>query len=112
MGGGVLPYVSYIGMCRPITYLACVAGAWKQWPQEKTRAREGDTRVSLVRARSLFRPLLPSPCYAGYAYRVGFLGLFGLKTGIHFAYFGLESGMVFEGTTGVYERIYRFTPNE
>ena len=28
---------------------------------------------------------------------------FGLKTGIHFAYFGLESGMVFEGTTGVYE---------
>ena len=28
--------------------------------------------------------------------------------GIHFARFGLESGMVFEGTTGVYERIYRF----
>ena len=31
-----------------------------------------------------------------------------LKTCIHFAHFGLESGMVFEGTTGVYERIYRF----
>ena len=30
--------------------------------------------------------------------RVGFLGLFGLKTGINFAHFGLESGMVFEGT--------------
>ena len=32
------------------------------------------------------------------------------KTGIHFAHFGLESGMVFEGITGVYtyERIYRF----
>ena len=29
---------------------------------------------------------------------------FGSKTGIHFAHFGLESGMVFEGTTGVYER--------
>ena len=28
--------------------------------------------------------------------RVWFLGLFGLKTGIHFAHFGLESGMVFE----------------
>ena len=40
--------------------------------------------------------------------RAGFWGLFGLKTGIHFAHFGLESGMVFEGTTGVYERIYRF----
>ena len=37
-----------------------------------------------------------------------FLRRFGLKTGIHFAHFGLESGMVFEGTTGVYERIYRF----
>ena len=33
---------------------------------------------------------------------------FGLKKGIHFAPFGLESGMVFEGTTGLYERLYRF----
>ena len=40
--------------------------------------------------------------------RVGFLGLFGLKTGIHFAHFGLESGVVFEGSMGVYERIYVF----
>ena len=40
--------------------------------------------------------------------RVGFLRRFGLKTSIHFARFDLESGMVFEGTTGVYERIYRF----
>ena len=40
--------------------------------------------------------------------RVWFLGLFGLKTGIHFAYFGLKSGMVFEGTTGAYERSYHF----
>ena len=40
--------------------------------------------------------------------RLGFLRRFGLKTSIHFAHFGLESGMVFEGTTGVYERIYRF----
>ena len=37
--------------------------------------------------------------------RVGFLRRFGLKTGIDFAHFGLESGMVFEGNTGVYERI-------
>ena len=34
---------------------------------------------------------------------------FGLKTGVDFAHFGLESGMVFEGTTGVYERIYCFS---
>ena len=31
-----------------------------------------------------------------------------LKMSIYFAYFGLESGMVFEGTTGVYGHIYRF----
>ena len=39
---------------------------------------------------------------------VGVLCRFGLKTRIHFAHFGLESGKVFEGTMGVYERIYRF----
>ena len=43
------------------------------------------------------------PLYKLYRYvpshRVGFLRRFGLKTGIHFAHFGLESGMVFEGTT-------------
>ena len=32
-------------------------------------------------------------------HRVGFLRRFGLKTGILFLHFGLESGMVFEGTT-------------
>ena len=35
-------------------------------------------------------------------------GLFGLKTGIHFAYFGLELGVVFERTMGAYERSCRF----
>ena len=33
---------------------------------------------------------------------------FCLKTGIHFAHFGLESGMVFKGTTRVYKRIVHF----
>ena len=54
-----------------------------------------------------------TPLYKPYRYvplqRVGFLRRFGLKTGIDFAHFGLESGMVVEGTTGVYERIYRFS---
>ena len=40
--------------------------------------------------------------------KLGFLCRFGLKTGIHFAYFGLESSMVFDGIKGVYGRIYRF----
>ena len=52
------------------------------------------------------------PLYKLYRYvpphRVAFLRRFDLKLGIHFAHFGLESGMVCEGTTGVYERIYRF----
>ena len=39
---------------------------------------------------------------------VGLLRRFGLKTGKHFAHFGLESGMDFEGTTGVHERINLF----
>ena len=37
-----------------------------------------------------------------------FWGLFGLKMGIHFAHFGLETGMVFESATGAYECSYRF----
>ena len=49
-----------------------------------------------------------TPLHRPYRYvppkRLWFLGRFGSKTGIHFAHFGLESGMVFEGTTGVYER--------
>ena len=56
-----------------------------------------------------------APLYKVYRYvpphRVGFLRCLGLKTGIHFAHFGLESGMVLEGTTGLtglYERLYRF----
>ena len=44
--------------------------------------------------------------------KLGFLRRFGLKTGIHFAYFGLESGMVFEGIKEVYGRIYRFNYKE
>ena len=40
--------------------------------------------------------------------RVGFLRRLSQKTGIDFAHFGLESGTVFERTTGVYERICLF----
>ena len=50
---------------------------------------------------------LYKPCRYVPPLRVGYWSLFGLKTCIHFAHFGLESGMVFEGTTGAYERIYR-----
>ena len=44
--------------------------------------------------------------------RVGFLRRFGLKTGIDFAHIGLESGMVYKGTTVVYQRVRRFNSKE
>ena len=47
-------------------------------------------------------------CYA-LPHAVAFLRRFGLQTSIHFAHFGLEWGVVFEGTTEVNERIYRFS---
>ena len=73
-------------------------------------------KIFTIVTQGLPFPLLPgevgTPLYKLYRYvpphRVGFLRRFGLTTGIHFAHFGLESGMVFEGTAGVYERIYRF----
>ena len=37
---------------------------------------------------------------------------FGLKNGIYFAHFGLQSGIVFEETTVVCECIRRFSPNQ
>ena len=39
---------------------------------------------------------------------VCFGGLFGLKMDIHFAHFGLESGIVFESAKGAYEYSYLF----
>ena len=60
----------------------------------------------------MIRGVLPHINYTGMCspppHRVGFLRRFGLETGMQFVHFDLESGMVFEGTTGVYERIYRF----
>ena len=45
--------------------------------------------------------------------RAWFCSLFGLKMGlIHFAHFGLELGMVLEGTTGEYGDIVVSIPNE
>ena len=43
---------------------------------------------------------LYKPCRYVPPQKVWLWVLFGLKTGIHFANFGLESCMVFEGTTG------------
>ena len=45
-------------------------------------------------------------------HRVGILGRFGLKTDIHFAHFGLESVMVFEGTTECINVFIISIPNE
>ena len=57
-----------------------------------------------------------TPVYKPYRYvpprQVGFLRRFGLKTGVHFAHFGLESGMVFEGISE-YKNVFIVSiPNE
>ena len=45
-------------------------------------------------------------------HRVGVLRRFGLKTGLHFAHIGLESGIVFEGTTECMNVFIVSIPNE
>ena len=45
-------------------------------------------------------------------HRVGFLRRFGLKRSLHVAHFGLESGMVFEGTTDCMNVFIALIPNE
>ena len=44
--------------------------------------------------------------------RVGFLRRFGLKTAVHFAHFGLQSGMVFERTREFMNVFIASIPNE
>ena len=68
----------------------------KLWSWQVAREGRGESTA-------LYKPYRYVP-----PHQVGFLPRFGLKTGIHFAHFGLELGMVFEGTTGVYERILRW----
>ena len=54
--------------------------------------------ISVPLTSHLKTPMGATLLYKQYRYvppqRVGFLGLFGLKTSTNFAYFGLESGMV------------------
>ena len=68
---------------------------------------------TIMEGKPIYRPQGDSPLNKSYKYvppqRVGFLRLFGLKTGIDFARCGLALGMVFEETTGAYERINRFS---
>ena len=53
--------------------------------------------------------VLPYISHIGTFYPKGVFGLFWSENGCtDFAHFGLESGMVFEETTGVYECIYHF----
>ena len=63
-----------------------------------------------------YTPRAGTPSYKPYQYvpphRVGFLDRFGLKTGKHFAHFGLESGMVFEGSTEYMNVFLVSIPNE
>ena len=70
---------------------------WTEFIQPRAAPSGGGGGTPLYK---LYRYVLP--------HRVRFLRRFGLKTGIRFAHFGLESVKVFGGITGVYEGIYRF----
>ena len=75
-----------------------------------TQARLKMSRPDYI-AITLAKPHRYVPC-RHIGYRVGFLCRFGLKTGIHFAHFGLESVMVFEGTTECMNAFIVSIPNE
>ena len=68
------------------------------------------------RRKAVLTPRGRNPLYKPYRYvpphRAGFSLRFGLKTGIHFAHFGLESGMIFEGTTECMNVFVVSIPNE
>ena len=49
------------------------------------------------------------PCRHVPPQSVGFLRRFGMKMGIDFAHYGLESDVVYEGTTIVYQCVRRFS---
>ena len=70
-------------------------------PIEKLRATGSDCSFNAREGAGVGGRVLPYISYIRMScpHRVGFLRRFGLKTGIHFAHFGLESGWVFEGTT-------------
>ena len=83
-----------------------VFGLTKRWGRKPPL----DPWVNVYRLR--YQPRASTSLCKPYRYvppqRVCFLRLFGLKTGVDFVHCGLETGMAFEGTTGVYERICRF----
>ena len=71
-----------------------------------------ENRKKVVKSLSILVPGVRvggTPLYMPYRYVPPYgVGIFGLKTGIHLAHFGVESGTVFEGTTSAHERVYPF----
>ena len=78
-----------------------LTGRWFLWSTcYKRQLQSGEATL-------LYNPYSYVPPLKGIVFTL-FRVCFGLKTGIDFARFGLESGMVFDGPTGVYERIWSF----
>ena len=83
-----------------------------------TKASTSGQRIDYNGGRGSERTAAPprggTPLYKPYRYvppqRVGFL-LYGIwKLGLDFAHFSLESSMVYEGITFVYQFVCRFSP--
>ena len=66
-------------------------------PNEAFRPADGTFKILGIFFYGLFPYIHCKPHRHVPAQRIWFLRFFGLKTGIHFAHFGLELGLVFEG---------------
>ena len=89
-GGGVLPYV-------PPHRISSLRSRRLEIVVTRKNARERRRHACLPRARPFSLPPATSkPLLRGLRISGRVFATFGLKTGIHFAHLGLESGMVFE----------------
>ena len=88
-------FVQYHPFKSILSFLKCMFR-----PNEAFRGHSGP-RKELLRYLDFSQGLFPyihcKPHRHVPTQRIWFLRFFGLKTGIHFAHFGLELGMVFEG---------------
>ena len=95
---------NFVWVClKGITCMIDLIGGWILFVLQVNKSNDYNVNFFYSGVASLYKPYRYVP-----PHRVGFLHRFGLKTGIHFAHFGLESSVVFEGTAAAYERIYRF----
>ena len=97
---GVTSHYNPVVNIKPLTHYSMLL--YKQLPQETGQVSSvGGGRGGLFLIFALPYRYVPPQ-------REWFLHRFGLRTDIDFTHFGLNSGKVSGGTTGVYKRVYLF----